>query len=194
MEAQPNHERWKQSANAAMTKIARGDDASFPALYDALAPRLRAFFVRRTRDDSRSADLLQQTFLKIHSARRRFVPEAEVAPWAFTIAHRVLIDHARSTHERALASAEDLSLEDVVPAGLAEDPERLVERRQLNEHIHSQLARLPHQHQAAFRLVKYEELSIAEAAHALGTTTMAVKLRTHRAYAALRVALADAPS
>jgi DNA-directed RNA polymerase specialized sigma24 family protein len=45
----------------------------------------------------------------------------------------------------------------------------------------------------AFDLVKREGLSMAEAAQVLGTTVSAVKLRTHRAYEALRNALGTAP-
>src|SRR5262249_20161831 len=82
-------------ANSAMDRYAQGDEASFSELYDALAPRLYGYLLRQTRNDTRAEDLLQQTFLQIHCARGRFIPGADVVPWAFAIARRLLIDGVR---------------------------------------------------------------------------------------------------
>ena len=54
------------------------------------------------------------------------------------------------------------------------------------------LAALSAPQRAAFELVKGDGLSLVEAAAILGTTVTGVKLRTHRAYAALRLALVPA--
>ena len=40
-----------------------GDDAAFPELYDAIAPRLLGFLRKATRDDAAAEDLMQQTLL-----------------------------------------------------------------------------------------------------------------------------------
>ena len=99
---------WKQKANVAMDRYACGDDAAFGELYDLLAPRLHAFLCRRVRDESFAEDLLQQTFLQMHAARRHFCQGAEVMPWAFAIARRLLIDSVRRVgHNRIPASDGD---------------------------------------------------------------------------------------
>ena len=192
-------ESWKLVANEAMDRYAEGDDAAFSELYDALSPRLLAFLQRRTRDDELAADLLQQTFLQMHCARRHFTPKAEVLPWAFAIARRLIIDRVRKARDEPMRSSEP-SLPPGTSAddgGLAETacpdpgPDAAVERAQVARRIDRELARLPQAQREAFELVKRDELSMAEAAQVLGTTVAAVKLRAHRCYLALRVSLAD---
>ena len=57
--------------------------------------------------------------------------------------------------------------------------------------LSEELAKLPENQRVAFELIKQDGLSVAEAAQTLGTTVAAVKLRAHRAYEALREALAE---
>ncbi len=178
----------RNEADLAMARYAGGDDAAFAHVYDALAPRLYGYLVRQTRDRTRAEDLLQQTLLHIHRARDRFIPGAEVMPWAFAIARRLVIDGLRRGKREVLA-------DDGEPdAGVSAAPgaDDLVQARQLAERIERALSMLPHSQRAAFELIKQEGLSVAEAAQVLGTTVAAVKLRAHRAYEALRTALGDA--
>src|SRR5580658_2571241 len=56
-------------ADVAMERYSAGDDAAFVAVYDAVAPQLHAYLLRRTRNSARADDLLQQTMLHIHRAR-----------------------------------------------------------------------------------------------------------------------------
>lgn len=181
--------------DAAMARYAAGDDAAFGEVYDALAPRLFGYLVRQTREQSRAEDIVQQTFLQMHRARGSFVPGAEVVPWAFAIARRLLIDSYRRGRREVLAtppaSGEDGPSdcdEPVSPDPAADD---LVQASQLAARIHAELARLPETQRVAFELLKEEGLSLAEAAQVLGTTVSAVKLRAHRAYEALRLVLGD---
>lgn len=171
-----------------MTRYAAGDDSAFGEVYDLLAPRLHRFLLRHTRDASRSEDLVQQTLLQMHRARGRFIPGAEVTPWAFAIARRLLIDGARRGRREVLGTELDAS-HDVAAAAPDVAADDLVAARQLAERLSVELARLPDAQRTAFELVKQEGLSLAEAAQVLGTTVAAVKLRAHRAYEALRRAL-----
>src|SRR5215813_8272158 len=82
-------------ADAAMERYARGDEAAFAELYDAIAPRLLGFLRKATRDAFAAEDLMQQTLLQMHRARGSFIPGAPVLPWAFAIARRLMTDHAR---------------------------------------------------------------------------------------------------
>jgi RNA polymerase sigma-70 factor, ECF subfamily len=174
------------AANAAMERYARGDDAAFAALYDALAPRLRRYLARQVRDDARADDLLQQTLLQVHRARGRFLPGADVFPWTFAIARRLLIDHVRrGKHEVLLGENEP----ETVDAYAADEH---LHSKRLAEAVERELDRMPGQHREAFELVKQEGLSLKDAAAVLGTTVTAVKLRAHRAYVGLRAALRGA--
>src|ERR1700729_459557 len=94
-------------ADVAMERYATGDDAAFGAVYDALAPRLYGYLLRQTRDSARAEDLVQQTLLHMHRARGRFIPGAEVLPWAFAIARRLLIDGLRRGKREILSDKDD---------------------------------------------------------------------------------------
>jgi RNA polymerase sigma-70 factor (ECF subfamily) len=170
-----------------MARYASGDDAAFAVVYDELAPRLYGYLVRQTRDRARAEDIVQQTFLQMHRARATFVPGAEVLPWAFAIARRLMIDGFRRGRREVL---EGVEVRDDRPAPDAAADE-LVQAQQLAQRIRAELARLPETQRVAFELVKEEGLSLAEAAQVLGTTVAAVKLRAHRAYEALRAVLGD---
>jgi len=178
----------RAEADVAMDRYAAGDDAAFAVVYDALAPRLFGYLVRQTRETARAEDILQQTLLQIHRARASFIPGAEVTPWAFAIARRLLVDGIRRGRREVLVpdgepdpgASSDAAADDVMQA------------KQLAKRLETELAKLPPAQRVAFELVKKEGLSMAEAAQVLGTTVAAVKLRAHRAYEALRAALGDA--
>jgi RNA polymerase sigma-70 factor (ECF subfamily) len=173
-----------------MERYARGDDAAFAAVYDAVAPRLYGYLLRQTHDPSRAEDIVQQTLLQMHRARCRFIPGAEVLPWAFAIARRLLIDNARRRKREVLVATDEEGDGDVARSN---EPaaDALVAADQLARRIRRELATLPEAQRVAFELVKEEGLSLAEAAQVLGTTVAAVKLRAHRAYEALRAVLGD---
>jgi len=177
----------RSEADAAMERYAGGDDAAFAQVYDALAPRLYGYLLRQTRDRARAEDLLQQTMLHIHRARERFIPGAQVTPWAFAIARRLLLDSVRRGRREVLdaeGQADERASEDA-------SADQVVQAHELASRVEKVLAKLPASQRAAFELIKHEGLSVAEAAQVLGTTVAAVKLRAHRAYEALRGALGD---
>lgn len=181
----------RSALTAAMDRYADGDDAAFGEVYDRLAPRLYGFFVRQTGDAARAEDLLQQTFLQMHAARLAFARGSDVIPWAFCIGRRLLVDGRRRTKNEVLfdtaeqdAAALDARVERFsVPDGLALT-------RELAARAEEELERMPALHREAYVLVRQEGLSVAQAAEVLGTTATAIKLRAHRAYEALRHALA----
>jgi RNA polymerase sigma-70 factor (ECF subfamily) len=180
----------RAAANAAMERYSRGDDAAFAELYDALAPRLHQFLQRQTRDSSRADDLLQQTLLHMHRARGSFTAGADVLPWAFAIARRLLIDsYRRGKHEVPADRAQDQL--GAAPDEGGQGADDLLHAKRMAAALERELARLPEPHRVAFELIKQEGLSVREAAEVLGTTATAIKLRAHRAYVALRAALGD---
>jgi RNA polymerase sigma-70 factor, ECF subfamily len=171
-----------------MERYAAGDDDAFEIVYDALAGRLSAYLRRHVRDSHRRDDLLQETFLRMHKARGTFVMGAPVLPWAFAIARRLMIDHARRDRRTPVLVA-DVEPMFERPTRVADRPEEVVEARESAQRLAGALALLPDSQRTAFELLKQDGLTLAEAAAVLGTTVTAVKLRAHRAYEALRAAL-----
>lgn len=163
-----------------MDRYADGDDAAFSEIYDLLAPRLYGFLLRQTRDASRAEDILQQSFLQIHSARGRFIRNAEVLPWAFAIARRLVIDGLRRRRQEVSLSS-DSADDDAEELGVEARADEVLQAKQLGSRIEVGLAGLPENQRTAFELVKFEGLSYREAADVLGATVSAVKVRVHRA-------------
>ena len=181
------------SADAAMERYSNGDDAAFAELYDVIAPRLLGFLRAATRDEFATEDLMQQTFLQIHGARGSFIPGAAVMPWALAIAKRLMIDGARRRRvelglfARPAADEErDASASTVMAA-----VDDVLDASRLERRVRQRLDALPETQRSAYELVKQEGLSLKRAAELLGTSVTAMKLRTHRAYEALRAVLRE---
>jgi RNA polymerase sigma-70 factor, ECF subfamily len=169
------------AANAAMERYAMGHDDAFAIVYDTLVPRIHRFLLRSTQDKAKAEDLLQQTFLRMHRARGRFIRGASVLTWSFAIAKRLFVDDLRHAARRpSTADHEGAASTPVVR------PDQLLEAQRTVAAIHDTLARLPPSQRLAFELVKWEGLSLAEVADVLGTTVPAVKALTHRAYRAVQ--------
>jgi RNA polymerase sigma-70 factor (ECF subfamily) len=178
----------RAAASAAMERYAAGDDEAFSALYDAIAPRLLHYLIRQVKDRNKAEDLLQQTMLQIHCARGRFIPGAEVLPWAFAIARRLMIDGFRRKSLEIPGDEERMAAAPAESAGADE----VLDAKRLAAELEREISRLPESQRVAFELVKAEGLSLKEAAQVLGTTVTAIKLRAHRAYVALRAVVGDA--
>ena len=177
--------------DAAMDRYARGDDAAFGEVYDRLAPRLFGFLLKYTRDHAKVEDVVQQTMLQMHRNRGRFMPGAEVIPWAFAIARRLLIDSFRRGGREVLAPTDDDESATQLLVALDAPADQVAIAKEVAARLSEELAKLPENQRVAFELIKQDGLSVAEAAQTLGTTVAAVKLRAHRAYEALREALAE---
>jgi RNA polymerase sigma-70 factor (ECF subfamily) len=183
---QPGPHAPARRADDAMARYARGEEDAFAIVHGFVAPRIASYLRRRVREPSRVLDLVQQTFLHMHRARRTFRAGGEVLPWAFAIARRQLVDAYRAAErEQALAASEGDA------AGPATHPsgEELLAAKEAAGRFARALDGLSRPQRDAYELVKGDGLSLVEAAAALGTTVLGIKLRTHRAYAALRVAL-----
>ena len=173
--------------NAAMDRYATGDGAAFATLHRALHPRLYAYLVRMSGSSVTADDLAQETFLRMHRARSSFAAGGAVLPWAYAIARNVYLDHGRAPrHRKTERLPSDPGSMPADGSGSAESAAIAAEAARTVERV---LARLPQTQRDAFVLLRYEGLSVQDAAAVLGATATAVKLRAFRAYEALRAEL-----
>src|SRR5262245_10089712 len=129
-----------------MERYARGEDRAFSDLYDSLAPRLRRYLLRASRDPGHADDLLQQTMLQIHRARGRFIAGAEVLPWAFAIARHLFIDSVRRRKQERHTISLETGGHDASPVETAadqHDADELIDSGRLARALEAELARLP---------------------------------------------------
>ena len=165
------------------------DDGSPPVVHaheKLLGPRLMRFLRRLTGSDELSRDLFQETLLRVHQARGAFRPGSAVLPWAYTIARNVFLDSARARRRAPpLLPVDDGSSESAV----SPQAESEVAARQTAQRVDRVLASMSAARREAFVLLRFEGLSVADAAEVLGVSENAVKLRAFQAYELLRAAL-----
>jgi RNA polymerase sigma-70 factor, ECF subfamily len=139
-----------------------------------------AYALRRTsREDA--ADAVAETFL-VAWRRLDEVDEQHALPWLYAVARRVLLSQRRSSL-RQQAIAERVAAAE--PSALPPSSEPSLLSRRLRE----ALAGLSEKDREVLMLAAWEELSSREAAHVLGCSATAYRIRLHRARARLRAGL-----
>jgi RNA polymerase sigma-70 factor, ECF subfamily len=174
----------EEGNDAAMARYAAGDDAAFAELYDGLAPLVRAYLRRRTRDQTWVEDLVQDTFLRLHQHRARYRLDAPVLPWVLTIAARLLANRVRGTRRANAVLVDGEAAREVVTETAS--PEQLAMVMELAGQIEQEITQLPDVDREAFDLVKRQDLPLKDAAPRLSMTTTALKMRLFRVYNRLR--------
>ena len=87
-----------------MIRYQKADSEATVALISAVSPLLYRFLASQMGSRSDAEDLLQDVWLKIHSARHTYRPGEPVLPWFYAIARHVRIDNYRK--RRRLAQRE----------------------------------------------------------------------------------------
>jgi RNA polymerase sigma-70 factor (ECF subfamily) len=174
-----------QPLDLVLDRYARGDDAALDDLYRLGAVRVRAFLLRLCADLALADDLTQEAFLRICHARGSFVAGAPALPWMLAIARNAFLDHTRRERVRRAHREERARQSSDTPEAPDGGGDRAVLARQMLGVVQRALMTLPVRQREAFVLVRFEGLSIAEAAEVLGATQGAVKILAHRAYVAL---------
>jgi RNA polymerase sigma-70 factor (ECF subfamily) len=167
-----------------MERYVNGDAAAFKELYARTSKRVFVFLLSMTSDRSRAEDLCQIAFMKLHRARGAWITGSPVVPWLMAIARNSFLDEVRSRSRAKVRITGSGELPDRVDPRSLEPP-----KTGLREAIDEAINNLSPRQREAFVLTKRSGLSPRDAAKVLGTTETAVKLRVHRAYVALRVAL-----
>src|SRR5690606_34561353 len=114
-----------------------------------------------------------------------YLAPSPVVPWLMAIARNAFIDEARKRGRSNVRVTPSGELPDLVDPKSTKTAEL-----GLKEAIDRAVDALSPGQREAFVLTKHTGLSPRDAARVLGTTETAVKLRVHRAYLALREALA----
>jgi RNA polymerase sigma-70 factor, ECF subfamily len=164
-----------------MARYQAGDFAAATELIETVSPQLYRFFAVQVTSRPDAADLLQETWLRIHKVRHTYRPGEPVLPWFYAIARYVRVDHYRKTLR---SSARTQTLEQM--AQTAATPTRDTSEA---ESLRALLAVLPDSQREVIELLKVEGLSLEEVARATSTSVGSVKQKAHRAYQKLRKAL-----
>jgi RNA polymerase sigma-70 factor (ECF subfamily) len=86
-----------------LTRVARGDQAAFEAVYDQLAGPVYGLARKVLRDPAQSEEIAQEVLLEVWRTASRFDPaKGSAVAWVMTIAHRRAVDRVRSESATSL--------------------------------------------------------------------------------------------
>ncbi len=180
-----------------MLDVKAGDEASFELLLQKYRIPLVNFLHRMVRDSAVAEDLVQEVFLRVYRARKKYAPNAKFTTWLFRIATNLALNTLRDTRHRQREVSLDQTGEPEgsdLPALELPDRQPGVEQQLLArdraELIRRAIHTLPEKQRAAVLLHKYHELDYDEIARILDCSESALKSLLFRAYETLRVQLA----
>lgn len=150
------------------------------AIWSQLSDDLRRFIRRRVADDHVADDLLQETFLRIHSNVDRLQESDRLAAWVYRIARNVIHDHYRV--KKGSVSLDD---NDVAEDGEGKDQLKASAGIWLEELI----GQLPPTYREAVRLSEIEGIPQYKVAERLGLSVSGAKSRVQRGRVLLREVL-----
>src|SRR5215467_14772428 len=93
-----------------MLAYANGDESAFRELFRRYAPMLLRLCTRQVGRPADAQDLVQQTFLQLHRARRDFRADMRLRPWIMTIALNLARDLLRRRGRRPESAMEEAAL------------------------------------------------------------------------------------
>ena len=151
------------------------------------------FSLRLTGNPTDALDLMQEVFLGVYRNLHRFRGESQFSTWLFRIAHNKAIDMARrrpvsTSLESALEEAGD-QIEarwqqlDEVPE---QDPQVLLDERQRNALILSQMGALPLEQRLVVELKVFQSLTFEEIAELQDISANTAKTRFYTALRRLK--------
>ncbi len=159
-----------------MTSVAAGSGPAFSELYRRYARRLEGFFVVRTADAEQAADLVQELFLRLWSARRRYEPGRAVTPWLFTLAYNLVRNAWR--HDGVVSAYAGEAGED---DGVEEESVTLrLDAATFDCALAEVLTTLQPDERVLFSLRFEEELALSDIAAVMSLPVGTVKSRLHR--------------
>ena len=159
----------------------KGNMDDFEGLYAALKQPLVRYLWTFVRNATVAEDLLQDTFLQIHRARKTYTPRRPVRPWLYAITRHVALMHLRSGRRRKEVLATDELPEVPVPPEMESFADRAT--------LHKMLTALPQQAQEVLMLHHLLGLSFQEVGEILGIAPGTAKVRAHRALKKIRTGL-----
>jgi RNA polymerase sigma-70 factor (ECF subfamily) len=174
---EPDHER------ELVERCRRGEVGAFEELVDRYKNLVFAMIMRTIPDRSRTEDLAQDVFLRIHRGLPYFRGEARLSTWIYRIVINVCMqDRGRGTSS---VSLDDANARVSTPAAA----DRHADDLELRDRLEKAIAQLPPQYRLLIaahylRGVQYEDL-----AEAMNMPLGTVKTQLHRAKRQLRMLL-----
>jgi len=172
-----------------MLQYVAGDTVAFESLYTRHKGPIYRYMLRLCRNEAVAEELFQEVWMKLITAREKYVASAKFTTYLYKLAHNLYIDHYRKQSVRIV---EDLSVEvgDIESErGSASNPEHLTQINQTMDRLITLLETLPNEQKEVFLLREEAGMTIPEIAETIGVNNEAAKSRLRYAIAKLRSGL-----
>ncbi|MFC1783149.1 RNA polymerase sigma factor [Planctomycetota bacterium] len=171
-----------------MAAVAGGDMGSLGLLVRRHQGQALALAYRTLRRWDQAEDVVQEAFLRVHKAAKRYRPEAKFTTWFYRIVVNLCLDEKRRSRRTGLNIADLPELQSTHPQ---ENPSALQENNERAQKVWQALERLNKRQRMAVVLHRFQGLSHQQVAEATGWSASAVESLLVRAYRNLRRDLAD---
>lgn len=185
------HEAIARQDAADMACLCRDEDAALTRLMRRHARRLEGVIARILKDRTEAADVVEETFIRVHQHRHRFDLRARFSTWLYTIALNLARNRLRHrARQPEVIPLDELSVEELetqqrVPFRESA-PDLYLEHEEDMRGLEDSLAALPPKLSEAVRLFAYDELSQIEISSVLHCSPKAVESRLYHARKILR--------
>jgi RNA polymerase sigma-70 factor (ECF subfamily) len=172
-----------------LERIRNGAADDFAEIVRRHQSRVFAILHRYERDVQKVEDLAQETFLKAWRALGQFDSRAPFEHWLARIAVRVALDHLRKEKRRQHEVGLPELGEDVLDWLRNDDEKSELDSRSAAEILNLAMRELSPADRVVITMQEIEGRSVKEIALALGSSSVAVRVRALRARARLKRAL-----
>ena len=154
----------------------KDDDRAYGELYHRHARKLMGFFFRQTGgDEALAADLTQDTFMRVWTARSKFQVSG-FRTWMLTIGYNLVKNHYRlSEHQKQYEQFVVQTGEEVAESNIVEHLDNKAFDQALKQH----LEKMPPESRLLFSLRFEEELTVPQIAVVMSIPEGTVKSRLH---------------
>jgi len=178
-----------------IASILAGDAQWFHELIRPYERRVYAMALSFLRNEADAEDVTQEAFLKAFRNLASFRGDAKFGTWLVSITLNEARSRIRRRDALQMESLDEPADEEghTSPALLRdwkEIPSEALERKEIRLLLHKAVTALPLIYREVFQLRDIEQMSVNEAAAALGITISSVKVRLHRARMMLQKTLA----
>lgn len=161
------------------------DREAFATLFDAFAPRVKSFMIRKGATPELAEDLVQETMIKVWTKAGMYDPaKGTVLAWVFTIARNLRIDRIRKESSRPLAELGDYDAPSDAPGS-----EEILVRSDEARYVARALAGIAPEQKEILMLSFVDDVPQSEIARRLNLPLGTVKSRMRLAYHHLRKTL-----
>lgn len=165
-------------------RLRAGDREAYAEVAVKYHREIWAYLYRLTNDYEMAEDLAQEVAVKFWQSAPQFGKISSLKAWIYRVAYNLFVTHNRGRR------LELVELDENIPEiSNSDDPEKMLDRRLLEEELISALNRLPENHRRAVILTKVQGLKMREAAEVMEIPLGTVQWLVHQGLKHLRVIL-----